>query len=215
MSDQSKIDCSQVAEMLDAFHDMELELAEAEMVEEHLADCAACRRELDAIEKVVASLKSLPEVPVKDFADAIEARILSQAVAPQIEAATEPVLKAVSLDDQSGRPALTVVSNKDNVRSLHAAPRRSSKLMLVAAAAALLCGMVALSSLGPKAPTEIATAPVAPVSDIQTASSSGSSVRSVTPMSEDVVALYDEEGGNNVSDVGISTNEDGLYAIKM
>jgi len=210
MQDPDKLDCAQAAEMLDAFHDMELEMADAERVEAHLANCSACRRELESIEKIVASLKALPELPTKDFADAIEARILSQAAAtPQAETVAAPIAEPVA-PLEPARPVLTLVSNKDNVRSLSTAPRRS-RFLAVAAAAVLLGGVLVISALGPKAPTEIARAPVAPVSDIQTASSTVS----ISPLSEDVVALYDEEGGNNVSDVGISTNEDGLYAIKM
>jgi len=217
MQDQDKLDCNQAAEMLDAFHDMELEMADVERVEAHLADCPACRRELEAIAKVVASLKALPEVPTRDFADAIEARILSQsaaAISPSdSHSEVQPEVVTAPVAGQS-RPALSLVSNKDNVRSITTAPRRS-RLLAVAAAAVLLVGVLAMSALAPKSPSEIASVPVAPVSDIQTASSSGSSEKSISPLSEDVVALYDEEGGNNVSDVGISTNEDGLYAIKM
>jgi hypothetical protein len=83
---------------------------------------------------------------------------------------------------------------------------------MVAVAALLLLGFVAATTLSPKPPTEIAQAPVvsAQFPDKRLEADKGTA-----PVSEDIVALYDEEGGNNVSDVGISTNEDGLYAIKM
>ncbi|MBS1991416.1 MAG: zf-HC2 domain-containing protein [Cyanobacteria bacterium SZAS LIN-3] len=199
MQDPNKLDCTQVTEMLDAFRDMELELAEAEMVEAHLQNCADCSRELEAIERVVASLKSLPEVPVKDFADAIEARILAQSnTAPAAES-----------------PTLSLVSDKDNVRSLHQSPRRVSRLMLVAAAVLVLCGVIGLNSFAPQKPSEVARLPETDKSNFATASHNLNTEEATAPLAEDVVALYDEDGGSNVSDVGISTNEDGLYAIKM
>ncbi|MBS2010491.1 MAG: zf-HC2 domain-containing protein [Cyanobacteria bacterium SZAS TMP-1] len=199
MQDPNKLDCTQVTEMLDAFRDMELELAEAEMVEAHLQNCADCSRELEAIERVVASLKSLPEVPVKDFADAIEARILAQSnTAPAAES-----------------PTLSLVSDKDNVRSLHQSPRRVSCLMLVAAAVLVLCGVIGLNSFAPQKPAEVARLPETDKSNFATASHNLNTEEATAPLAEDVVALYDEDGGSNVSDVGISTNEDGLYAIKM
>ncbi|MBS1997645.1 MAG: zf-HC2 domain-containing protein [Cyanobacteria bacterium SZAS LIN-2] len=199
MQDPNKLDCTQVTEMLDAFRDMELELAEAEMVEAHLQNCADCSRELEAIEQVVASLKSLPEVPVKDFADAIEARILAQSnTAPASE-----------------RPTLSLLSDKDNVRSLHQSPRRVSRVMLVAAAVLVLCGVIGLNSFAPQKPSEVARLPETHKSNFATASHNLNTEEAAAPLAEDVVALYDEDGGSNVSDVGISTNEDGLYAIKM
>jgi len=189
--------------MLGAFRDMELTLDEAELVESHLSACAGCRAELEEIEKVVAALQSLSEVPVKDFADAIETRINQR----------------LALEAAEQKPILSIVPN--NVRALPA--RSSSSRSVWAAAAILLVGFVAAATLAPRPAVEVAQVNL-PVQSSHTASvaydpvhrgPARSAAKAAGPQAEDMVALYDEESTNNVTDVGISTNEDGLYAIKM
>ncbi len=159
-----------------------------------------CRQELAAIEMVVSTLKSLPEVPSRDFADAIEARIKAGA-------------DTISSGDQVRQPAPAVA---DNVRPFVRAFRRSPVRSMAWAAAVLLLGFAAATTLAP-GPTEVAQLPT-PASITASAQFPDKRLESdkgAAPLSDDIVALYDEDGGNNVSDVGLSTNEDGLYAIKM
>jgi hypothetical protein len=238
MQEPNQTNCTQVAEMLDAFRDMELELSEMEIVETHLAVCPMCRKELEAIEMVVASLKSLPELPVKDFADAIEARInerlKSESLAAEMrtsEKLTSEKLISEKLisekliseklikEGQNKQPTLAVVEG--NVRSF-ASPSRLSPVRvrtMLAVAALLLCGFVAAITLAPKPVIEVAEVAQGPGVTANPAQSPDKRLveadKGAAPLSEDIVALYDEEGSNNVSDVGIRTNEDGLYAIKM
>lgn len=203
MPEPNKLDCTQIAELLGAFRDMELTLPEVEIVEAHLETCPQCRKELEAIEMVVASLKSLPELPTRDFADAIEARI---------NKSQEAIVGA----EQPKQPVLAVV--KDNVRPLVAPARRSPVRAMALAAALLLCGLMAATTLAPKS-TEVAQLPTH-TADVVTASATFPDKRleadkGAAPLSDDIVALYDEDGSSSVTDAGLSTNEDGLYAIKM
>ncbi len=63
--------CEEIAELLDAYHDNELDSADILLVEQHTAECAACARRLKEIATVVAGLKSMPKIKLKkeiDFA---------------------------------------------------------------------------------------------------------------------------------------------------
>jgi len=52
-------------QMLSSYIDGEVEPAELREVEEHLAACDSCRRELDTLRFTVSLLQELPEVPVR------------------------------------------------------------------------------------------------------------------------------------------------------
>lgn len=70
--------CAEIAMLLDAYFDNELEDAEHEAVANHLPGCDECNRGLSEIERVVASLKQLPPVALKqDYAENFET-ILAQ-----------------------------------------------------------------------------------------------------------------------------------------
>jgi anti-sigma factor RsiW len=208
MSDLNKANCQQISEMLGAFRDMELDLADVETVESHLLVCPSCRQELAAIEKVVASLQSLPDLPSRDFADLIEARIIGGVKSgPALAVVPEPVATPFVAEVTPASSGLASVGG-----NVVAFSRPRSRLVGFAAAAAiLLFGLVVQFSLSPQGPVEVAQAPRLVVAPIRKLESDKNSV----PMTDDIVALYDEEGSGNGTDVGISTNEDGLYAIKL
>ena len=205
MSDLNKANCQQVSELLGAFRDMELDLADVETVESHLLVCPSCREDLAAIEKVVASLQSLPDLPSRDFADLIEARI-NGAVTGAVSVQMAPVVSAAPAEENVAAPAGLVPVGSNVVAFSRPRPR-----LVAFAAAILLFGLVAQFSLSPQSPVEVAQTPKPVVTHLQKLESDKSSV----PMTDDIVALYDEEGSGNGTDVGISTNEDGLYAIKL
>jgi anti-sigma factor RsiW len=56
---------SRLQQMLSSYIDGEVEPAELREVEEHLAACDSCRRELDTLRFTVSLLRELPEVPVR------------------------------------------------------------------------------------------------------------------------------------------------------
>ena len=212
MSELNKSNCSQISEMLGAFRDMELDLNEVEVVENHLEHCPTCTKELASIEMVVATIKSLPDFPTKDFADAIEARILTQTqqtVAPQ--------------------SSLVVVGDKNNVvafpsKTVSASASRSAAKLVPhrhyqtwsVAAAALILGLVAQVSLSNLSASVNFNKNVEVAQVINSSAPKKlESDKTGMPISDDIVALYDEEGASSASDAGITTNEDGLYALKL
>jgi anti-sigma factor RsiW len=205
MTDLTQTKCENIRELLSAFLDMELTLSEVELVEAHLERCPACVNELAALERVIASVRSLPKLESRDFADDIEQRINTQikSQAEVSQATVAPVANNV-LPFKSPKASST---------------KKRQKLVLVAAAASIvLFGLVAQVSLHPQGPVEIAQFPTQHQSHIIQAEHKldmDGGAASTAPTSDDIVALYDEESGNNSADVGISTNEDGLYAIKL
>lgn len=70
---EDKTACTDVEILLDAYHDGELVHSEKELVEKHLGTCTRCQSSFSDIKRVVASLKSLPPVCLKrDMASEIE-----------------------------------------------------------------------------------------------------------------------------------------------
>ena len=69
--------CEQIIPLLDSYHDGEASSDEKTTVESHLGSCADCRKRLGAIGNLVATLKALPEMKMKDdFADRVEQLII-------------------------------------------------------------------------------------------------------------------------------------------
>ena len=75
-------DCATVAPLLDAYLDGELPPAEHETVEAHLATCARCRAEADAIRSIVGDARALPRavLPERELWPGIEASLIHGAV---------------------------------------------------------------------------------------------------------------------------------------
>lgn len=66
-------DCTKIERLLDAFRDGELAFAERQAVEQHLNACLTCRAKLADIERIVATLKTLPRVSSsRDFSQNID-----------------------------------------------------------------------------------------------------------------------------------------------
>jgi len=237
--------CQQLEDALDAYYDLELSAEEAEAVERHLADCAACTARLAEIDSVVMQVKSVPEVQLsRDLSGDIEAKILALQN------------KAVE------------IAPPNNVVPF--APPSKKKYYWLASAAAVFALCLGLTQLKPTpdsatllthskvTPADeqvtdhvrdhayqkpvlpdhvVATKPVvAPALAIkphqipttattQMLAASGNSGgtkdhkqdinQNQINDSEELVALYDYDNTDNASDLGISTNEDGLYAIKL
>ncbi len=70
-------DCSTIAGRLDAWLDGELDPAEAAEVERHLAGCATCRAEADAIRSILADARALPRSipPARELWTGISGRV--------------------------------------------------------------------------------------------------------------------------------------------
>jgi hypothetical protein len=78
-------DCATIAPLLDAYLDGELTPAEQETVKAHLATCASCRAEAEAIRSIVADARALPRSlpPERDLWSGIGPRLTQAAVGPE------------------------------------------------------------------------------------------------------------------------------------
>lgn len=76
---ESELKCVEVEPLLDAFHDGEIDEADKQSVERHLADCQPCQAKLAEIARLVSSLRNLPQLKLeRDIADSIPALIESR-----------------------------------------------------------------------------------------------------------------------------------------
>lgn len=239
-----KEDCPQIEEELDAYLDMELDDQRAEAIEQHLALCGDCSRRLEELSALVSRLQSLPEPPLpRDFGDMVEARIKATAPAQEIAPAevAAPVQAGTAKVFQFPRPllvaaaalALVVIgatflgspSPKAPVASvpppLHqvaektalpvplpqAAERRQEPSAAVAEKPVVATAPVTSPKETPALVAQSQTKPVP-----QSAKPSPVVVSQAAP---ELIAEYDDIVGDGIDDFGISTNEDGLYAIKL
>lgn len=196
MENQSSTSCSAISEALDAYLDLELSPDEAQNVENHLANCSACERRLAELESLVAKLKTLPEpVLSRDLADSIESRI---------RASEMNKVETVSADNSAN----TVSDlNAFRQKKVEGAKKPASLLRPLLTAAAALALLVGGASFLNRQDNLVAT---------NTAKSVVNSANA-----DDLIAEYDDIVGDGVNDFGgvnsygLSTNEDGLYAIKL
>ena len=80
------MECDEARDLLDAYADNALELAEAARLNRHLQGCAACRAELDAIRGLGHALRA--QAPYHRAPDALRQRV--RAALPQAAAAPLP-----------------------------------------------------------------------------------------------------------------------------
>lgn len=77
------MNCQQVSSLLSSYLDEMLPAREAGAVAGHLTRCAACRRELDALEKAIAALDRVPPVsPPIDLWNRFQQRLVARPAVP-------------------------------------------------------------------------------------------------------------------------------------
>lgn len=75
------MNCKRIKELLSAYLDEALELAEKESVEKHLLSCTNCRSEKEKLEKAVSMVRSLKEVePPTNFLRSVRSRLEQESV---------------------------------------------------------------------------------------------------------------------------------------
>jgi anti-sigma factor RsiW len=250
MSDDN---CQKYRPLLDAYHDGELTSDERLEVERHLDSCEICRGGMNDIQKVVASLKAMPQLSAKkDFALDIEKAILasanatkpsgasSEAASPKGNAvffkpavwASLGVAAAVALLLVAIRPAANnqPVTTADKTPAL-VEPRVTKEdtpveKPLVAEQINVNAKHQSALPKEPKAVIASKPVPRVPYKESNQAvvaqkpaeeNITAASVPSVLPVSakNSLLALEDNDQANITEELGITTNEDGLYAIKL
>lgn len=97
--------CAEIEPLLDAFADGELAGDEQKLVGDHLTGCADCQAKLEAVERLVGYLGTLPALkPSRDFA-----ALLPDNLDEASSKSAEPVV-AIKRSGQLARPALIVAA---------------------------------------------------------------------------------------------------------
>lgn len=161
----SLVNCTDIEPLLDAFHDGELDSAERQSIEKHLAACQVCPSKLAEIGRLVTSLRSLPELkPTKDFADAI----------PDFEGGRRRVFPASRAGGQGQEKGL----------DQPLAFRRLTWISAAVAAAAALLLFVFKTSHGTNSPALVAKGPPAPQSGSRQVASQTKDIRSARELAD-------------------------------
>jgi len=192
------LECAAIQELLDAYYDGELPEAEHDQVASHISGCLDCDRSLGEISKVVDSLKQLPPPQMKidvaaDFDKILAAKdkpvIFSRVWAFSIAAACALLLFAFHSFNGAVAPNPEVAATQAGVNHEEIAE--------------LPAAQPVKPSLGVQKATIIKT---------RIESVPRSMVGRTNP--QDMIALNDNDP-SMAEELGITTDEDGLYAIKL
>lgn len=265
--------CEIFVPMLDAFVDNELDGSEKEQLAKHLSTCEDCKRSVEEIEALKATLSALPRRQMKfDLADNFDT-----VLAKQSPSGVEPSGSVVPFRSKrkwlvaSASAAAVVViviagaivSKGDHQQVAQSNSSDQSKAVAVRGAGKSMNGdlrdggdlsqrdphddneqhekvaVAPATGLPPKQSQKIAGAhlsaePQRLTQDAQTAPAAGNNSAAPVVAHEDssktvitaaqslgnragsseLLALYEDDDGIS-SDIGVSTDEDGLYAIKL
>ena len=243
--------CEKFVLLLDAYHDDALTQNERVSVDEHLRQCPACAEKLAGVSRLVATLKTMPPVQMReDFADKFEARLLAQDTADGKR--SKVVVGRFGLAVASAAAFILCICVGQFALNHHSSPaqvqvaavstppvNQVSKTLQAEELASVPSKDDRLPAVSPNArdtddeqrtaPSEKQSAPVEPVrkrnnlagARTVVATNSGEPVRSATAggvptaPKHSLVAFYEPETNSIPEELGISTDEDGLYAIKM
>lgn len=203
--------CEKCRILLDAYHDGELDSNERLMVEQHLQGCESCRLSLLEIRLVVSSLQTLPVLNMrKDIADDIGnllqetgtgngsfKRSKLSVIGRSIGIAAAVILLVLSLRAGwlSNVPVLTARNTGHPSLEVNGSASKGG----------MNPGMVANSARVDN---------LAYLDDAKVQAGESGHGGSDDKYNPTLVALYGEPG-SVTEDLGITTDEDGLYALKM
>jgi anti-sigma factor RsiW len=209
----SSPDCLEITQLLDGFRDNELPESEKQAVLTHLPTCEKCQGRLREIESVVASLRSLPrlEMPHSLQVD------WNAYIERHANAGKETMSNAVPIKKKI---------EEANIVPITSAGKLGKRRTLLAAVAGLVLLVVAAGFIQHNVLTPAGTSladkptPNSPIKE-QTqapliASKGGARQESgQRTVDGDLIALYSNETNFVSEDLGIATDEDGLYALKL
>ncbi len=244
----AEISCTKFEISLDAYHDGELDVAEREAVEKHLANCPACNTKLADIDRLVSSLKHLPRVGLKrDFSADLDS-LLSRQTSGQvvflqpkvwaplsIAAAVILLVLTFKLSEQPGHNVVASRTAPATVGGSQSHPVTASPQEQIAHTAPLPDSQKSPSgtrqnSLESERPQvahskpEAGESPVIPSSKqapqttiaAQAPADESVEIESGSKSSENMeIAEVAYPNGSFTEAVGIATDEDGLYDLKM
>ncbi len=222
-----KNNCQEIETMLDAYHDGEASAAEREIISQHIANCGACQHKLQQIQLLVSSLKSLPKISApRDFGADLEG-LLAKKPVPRKTVVRPLVWGSIGI---AAAVALVLVNlGTADMR----APVSGPSMARIPSTTSQEVAQQNAATPDQSEPGQESSREVIPSRRINAIANSANSpqvkqtaqaglraqqeLASGDAAEDDVtyVALNDGEQASATEAMGISTDEDGLYAIKL
>ena len=236
--------CQEFIEALDAYHDNELSGEEKQRVSEHLKDCQPCNKRLEDIGRIVKAIKSMPVLkPPHDIVEKVQlpggkSNVVAfpgkKKIAIFAAAAAAVALLAVANISNNGQsnPSVAVKNNEPTV-AVAPAPDKASPAPETANNANPEQNAPELASVPTKEPVRAVDnknnnnknlvepkpiKPIAPERQIQIAQQrvvEAPVAAADFADSQNELALMPDAGNSGADALGIGTDEDGLYDIKI
>jgi len=205
MVDQTSI-CEKFMPMLDAFYDGELSKEDNLTVSAHIKDCQNCRNHLHEVERIVASLKGLPRLQMPH-----ELTVNWQSL---IQTSTKPWWYLKLKQEKSSLLALAAAVILLVLAGSFLRLRSFSQFFSIADSQKQAAQEVVArkGDLGVGESNQVRR-----VVDQQVAQGKRAGVSYPNQQTGDgeLLALYQNESKLASEELGIATNEDGLYALKL
>jgi hypothetical protein len=229
-------ECLELEVLLDAFYDGELSEEETQIVSGHLQRCDACQHKLKDIEQVAVTLRQLPKVMMPRALSADWETLIKTA-----NIGTVDVVKTSSSVDPAGAEPVKAFNSGASQRGGHILQWRPSLVLAIAAAAVLLVLATAALQFKQQNDTPVANKSASSPGDVTSPEnvpspklalrsqlndsassaksakyvSTGGSFSQQSSSNSEFLALYTGESPLTSEEIGISTDEDGLYALKL
>jgi hypothetical protein len=227
-------DCSKIAPLLDAFHDGELPEADKQEVKAHLTTCEACPARLREIEGVVASLHGLPRFDMPRRLELDWNALLEKEEQPVGE--RQVVAGATS---EPGQVVSIAAARKMSIRRAVVAAAAGLVVLVVAAGFMTRSQLpVPIASMPDnnvqglsirRGDVPLVAEKLADRHLVSQSPPDGSKPEQLTRregrapsnqavakiVDSDLIALYSNDANLVSEELGIATDEDGLYALKL
>jgi anti-sigma factor RsiW len=230
-SSGSHSDCEVIVPLLDCYHDNEIDDAERLEVDKHLANCAACNGELANIASLVTKLAALPPVRSEiDFADLVEKQILAEQSVPASPASINSSQNVVPIS--SAKKWLAAVAAVVVLALIGLQMTNTVRHTVSVASGDLPTPQITaektldLQEQGTTSKPEAAVKTDKPKDVNQISPAHSNRIRTANVkvaefdgvdvnQKQNLVAISNPVQNNIAEELGITTDEDGLYAIKM
>jgi anti-sigma factor RsiW len=195
MLDETTVDCAKLAPLIDAFYDGELSEAEKGKVAYHVHDCQVCQRRLNETEMLVGALQALPRLQM----------------ARDLQTDWEALAKK-KFQTRGAFPRVFTPQHNSPVYRLYWVAAASLVLLI------LISGLLLLNPINKPPTVAERTAvknPSAQISQQEAMGARGPALHEGEQTNATIWPLFSSDPSLVSEDLGISTDEDGLYALKL
>jgi hypothetical protein len=197
--------CNQVDLLLDPFLDNELSKEENEAVSLHLAECKQCQMRLQETKLVVGSLGNLPKLPLPRSLNYDWDALVAEKY---------PKKQPISLLQWPAKHTWAAAALVASILLLAIAFKYASQLSI--STVAIKPGTnVYLLHHGDLDETSLNSSANRGVGTFDQSVSEAESKKGASTVDEELLAVYPADSSSFSEEVGIPTDEDGLYALKL